>query len=170
MIKQVQIQEIDRVMEIVDDAKKLLGTYSTQWQQGYPNISSFTNDINNNRLYGYYDEDKLVGVIALVEGFNPDYEMIVGKWDYISGDNDITIHRICVKKEYYHQKIGDKLFKFAIEYSKEHNYNSIKVDTFSINMPLQSLAKNNNFIYKGLIYIIRPEILRERVAFEYKLK
>ena len=36
-IKLVSIKELPFVMEIINDAKKLLGRDSLQWQQGYPN-------------------------------------------------------------------------------------------------------------------------------------
>jgi len=168
-IKLVKLEELDKVVEILNDAIKLLSNESTQWQQGYPNKNSFLIDIKNQRLYGYYENNILEGVVALVPGFNEDYEPIEGSWTYKPGDNDITIHRICVKKEYYHKKIGDKLFKFAINFSKEHNYKSIKVDTYSKNERLKTLAIKNNFIYRGIIYIKRNEINRERFAYELVL-
>jgi len=170
MIKIVEINEIERVMEIIDDAISLLSINSTQWQQGYPNKDTFINDINNKDLYGYYENNNLVGVMALVKGFNKDYETIDGKWEYISGDNDLTIHRIAVKKEYHHNKIGDKLFKYVIEYAKENNIQSIKVDTTKVNQPLNHLALSNGFKYKGIIHLARKEKDNERLAYEYILK
>ena len=53
MIKLVSINEIDQVMKIINDAKSLLKRNSLQWQQGYPNLETMTNDINNHHLYGY---------------------------------------------------------------------------------------------------------------------
>ena len=36
MIKEVEIEEISSVMEIIADAKRLLKKQSSQWQNGYP--------------------------------------------------------------------------------------------------------------------------------------
>ena len=73
MIKLVSINEIDQVMKIINDAKSLLKRNSLQWQQGYPNLETMTNDINNHHLYGYYKENKLIGIIALIINQDENY-------------------------------------------------------------------------------------------------
>jgi len=169
MIKEVKLDEIDSVMEIISDAKELLKKDSLQWQQGYPNIETMKNDIINHSLFGYYKEDEnnyLVGIIALVYGYNPDYVNIEGNWNYKTGDNDFTIHRIAVRKDYHKKKIGDSLIKFSIEEALKYNIKSIKIDTHIKNIPMQKLAFNNGFIYKGIITLVRDELDNKRLAYE----
>ena len=55
-IKLISIEELPFVMEIINDAKKLLSKDSLQWQQGYPNETTMTNDINNSYLYIFTEE------------------------------------------------------------------------------------------------------------------
>ena len=63
----IKIDDLPRVMEITDSAKNLLKQNgSLQWQQGYPNEETLTNDINNERLYGLYEDYKLMGYGAYV--------------------------------------------------------------------------------------------------------
>ena len=168
-IRLVHLNELDSVMEIINDAKELLKKDSLQWQQGYPNSLTLKNDILNEDCFGFYRDNYLLGIIVLVKGFNPDYEKIDGKWMHITGDSDMTIHRIAVRSGHHKEKIGDKLIKYSIKYAKENNLKSIKTDTYIKNIPMQKLALNNGFIYKGIIYLVRPEIDNSRLAYELVL-
>ena len=98
-LKLVTKNEIDEVMAIISDAKELLSKDSLQWQQGYPNETVMMDDILNNELFGYYLDDFLVGIVALVKGLNKNYtEIYDGSWINPASDNDLTIHRIAVRK------------------------------------------------------------------------
>ena len=120
-IRLVQENEIDEVMSIINDAKELLKKDSLQWQQGYPFKETMMNDIKRGELYGYYLDGFLVGIVALVVGLDKNYTEIDGKWDIVASDKDLTIHRIAVRKGYYHQKIGDCFIKLSIDYARRHN-------------------------------------------------
>lgn len=167
IIKRVNIDEIDRVMEIINDAKKLLSKDSLQWQQGYPNASSMTEDILNGDLFGAYIDELLVGVVALVKGVNINYtEIYNGSWITPSSEKDLVIHRIAIKEEYHHLKIGKALMDYAECYAKENNLTSIKVDTHEKNKIMQSLCINNGYKYCGIIYLKRDEVDNSRIAYE----
>ncbi len=168
-IRRVNLNEINEVMEIIKDAKALLKKTSTQWQSGYPNIDSMTNDINNNSLYGAFVNSKLVGIIALIKGINPDYDIIDGAWITEHSENDLVIHRIAVKDGYHNLNIGDSLFKFAIKYAKNNNFSSVKVDTHEKNIAVQRLCQKNDFKYCGIIYIKREKVEPKRLAYEFTL-
>ena len=51
-VKLVKLEELDKVMEIINDAKSFLKEQSQQWQQGYPNEVSMKRDIDNHWLFG----------------------------------------------------------------------------------------------------------------------
>lgn len=167
MIKLVSINEIDQVMKIINDAKSLLKRNSLQWQQGYPNLETMTNDINNHHLYGYYKENKLIGIIALIINQDENYlEIEDGSWQIIPSKNDLNIHRLAIDQDFHKQKIGEKLIQFAIDFSKENHIKSIKVDTHESNIPMQILLERNNFSKRGFIYIKRDKLDNKRLAYE----
>ena len=168
-IRLVQENEIDEVMSIINDAKGLLKKDSLQWQQGYPFKETMVNDIKRRELYGCYLNELLVGIVALVVGLDKNYTEIEGKWDIAASDEDLTIHRIAVRKGYYHQKIGDYFIKLSIDYARRHNIKSIKADTHIKNIPMQMLLTNNGFTYKGIIYLKREEVDNGRLAYELTL-
>ena len=166
-IKLVNIKEIDLVMKIINDAKELLGKDSLQWQQGYPNITTMTNDINNSFLYGYYIDSYLVGIVSLVPGIDINYlEIENGSWIKYPSLNDLNIHRIAIRKEYHKRKIGEALLKFSIKFAKENNYTSIKLDTHIKNIAMQKISLNTGFKYRGIIYLKRDEVDNSRLAYE----
>lgn len=170
-IRQVNISEIDSVMEIIDDAKRLLSKDSLQWQQGYPNKQTMLDDINNKDLFGCYLDQKLVGIVALIEGFNINYaEIYDGEWLKDTSENDLVIHRIAVKEGYHNMKIGKALMDFAEIYAKEKGKISIKIDTHVKNIPMQMLCKNNGYLYRGIIFLKRNEVDNSRLAFEKLVK
>lgn len=166
-IRKVNREEITSVMEIIEEGRALLKTTSKQWQNGYPNTDSLLSDIDHGFLYGAYKEGTLVGVMALVHDvFNVDYDEIEGKWVIPYTEKDLVIHRIAVKKEYHHQKVGDALMKFAYQYAKDHHIPSIKIDTHRKNIPMQKLCMNNTYHLSGVIYIKRVEPDPSRLIFE----
>lgn len=166
-IKIINLDELNQVMEIINQAKELLKKDSLQWQQGYPNVDTMTNDILNRHLYGYYIKNKLIGIVALIIGLDDNYcEIENGNWQIKANSNDLTIHRIAVRNEFHKQKIGDKLIKFSIEYARKKGIKSIKVDTHLKNISMQQILIKNNFTQRGIIYLKRDEIDNSRLAYE----
>lgn len=163
------LNDLDDAFGIILDAKKLLSKLSLQWQQGYPYKVTIEKDILNKDLYGVFDNGLLIGIVALVKGFNPDYETIEGSWEIKTGDNDATIHRIAVKEGYHGKHIGDLLMKLAIKIAKESGIKSVKADTHVTNKAMQKLCLNAGMSYKGIIYLVRKEEDNSRLAYEIVL-
>lgn len=171
MIKLVSKAEIKEVMEIIDDAKALLKPISMQWQQGYPNEQTLLKDIENNHLFGLYQDNYLVGISAFLIGIDESYlEIYDGKWFYEPSELDLVIHRVAVRKSNYHQRIGYKLIKYGIVYAKKKHLQSIKIDTHLKNLPMQKIILNCGFTYQGIIYLNKDEEDNSRLAYEYDVK
>lgn len=169
-IRLIDKSEIDSVMEIINDAKKLLSKDSLQWQQGYPNEKRMLEDISQSWLYGLYEDNYLIGIVSLVPGLNVDYVKIFnGNWTFKTGDNDSTIHRIAVRDGYHKLGIGYKLVDFCVEESRRRGYSSVKSDTHTKNIAMQTLLLKCGFKHTGLIYIQRDEEDNSRLAYEIVL-
>lgn len=170
MIKVVTIDELSLVMEIINDAKRLLSKDSLQWQQGYPNEDTMTNDISNSYLYGYYIDNYLVGIISLVPGIDINYlEIEEGSWINNPSNKDLNIHRIAIREGYHKMKIGEKLLSFAIEFAKNNGFFSIKLDTHVKNIAMQKISLKTGFTYRGVIYLKRDELDNSRLAYELSI-
>ena len=170
MIKVVTIDELSLVMEIINDAKRLLSKDSLQWQQGYPNEDTMTNDISNSYLYGYYIDNYLVGIISLVPGIDINYlEIEEGSWINYPSNKDLNIHRSAIREDYHKMKIGEKLLSFAIEFAKNNGFFSIKLDTHVKNIAMQKISLKTGFTYRGVIYLKRDELDNSRLAYELSI-
>lgn len=157
------------IQEVLEDAKVLFKEDgSDQWQDldNYPNINTTLNDINKNQMYIYEKDNKIVGCIVLSKEKEKAYDVIHnGNW--LSKDIYYVIHRLAVRKGYYHQGIAKDLIKYTISLTKDDNVHSIKIDTKKENQRMLSLLKGIGFQEVGIIYLLREDVLdKERVALE----
>ncbi len=164
--KRVDISYLDAAMDIISDAKQLLSVDSLQWQQGYPSIDTIKNDITNDNLFGLFNEDELIGVAALIRGVDNNYLEINGKWITSASKADLVIHRLALKKEYYHLHLGIKMITYAVQYGIEKKCHSIKVDTHKKNIAMQKTLCNTGFKYCGIIKLNSGEKDNLRLAYE----
>ena len=131
--------DLKRIMEIVEKGRKQIGTYGIdQWQNGYPNIDSFSKDIDEDRLYVLKDED-IEGVFAVID-HDYSYDEIDGEW--LDDSEYVAIHRVCVNKK----GLGSYLFE---ELKKK--YKHIRVDTHEGNIAMNKCLLKCGFSYCGII-------------------
>ena len=151
MIVKATLKDLDRAMEIIEDARLLLKeSGSTQWNEsGYPFKSTLEEDIKLGRLYLL----KLKGEIALIgviSGLEEVYPKIDGKW--ITNDyNYLTIHRLAVAKEYRGLGLAKRFMGFVEDYAIDNNKSSIRIDTHAMNDIVNHIAKKLNYKYCGIV-------------------
>ena len=167
VIATAKTSDLKSILEIIDDARLLIKNHGfKQWslESNYPSYADFLKDINNNALYVAKDNDKIIGVMALYFGPDENYAKIDGKW---LSNNELysTIHRLAIKKEYYHQGVAKALINYAISLSKE-KCSYIRIDTHKDNIMMNSLALKMGFSYCGIIDIIRDNVDSLRNAYE----
>lgn len=79
--RKANINDIDSIMPIIDDAKAFLKKAgSTQWQSGYPNKQTITQDIENNVGWVLVVDHQIAGYAAVIAGIEPNYQVIDGQW------------------------------------------------------------------------------------------
>lgn len=164
----MKLEELEKVMEVINDAKAFLKLQSKQWQQGYPNHDSMRKDILNHNLFAVYENNEIACVAALIIGIEKTYvNMIEGKWEIETSASDLVIHRIAISNKYRGKGFAKEMMKFALQYAKENNCKSIKVDTHRVNKPMQNLLINSGYEYKGIIDLNRNEEDQLRLAYEF---
>ena len=147
MIRKAKIEDLTEIRRIYDSAKKFMNEHGNpnQWVIGYPPTDILTEDIEKGQLY-VIGEDRPHGVFALIEGKDPTYGYIEGKW--ISGNEYVTIHRIA----------GDGTLKgilhSAVSFAKNEYPNAdVRIDTHKDNTVMQGAIKKEGFEYCGIIYL-----------------
>ena len=167
-IHKVSINDMPKVMTITNSAKSLLKKNgSLQWQQGYPNEQTFTNDIKNGNLYGIYEDNELMGYGAYIFGKDLNYvEIEGGKWEIPANDKDMAIHRVAVDENCHGKKYGVKILQYGINYAKKYGCLTVKVDTHKNNIPMQKCISKVGFVYRGIIKILTEKLDNLRLAYE----
>lgn len=171
MVRLGTLSDIDMIMEIIKDAKKLLkDSGSTQWNEpdGYPTRDTFISDINNNVLYVSVRDNIVVGLCAVVPGLDPSYSEIDGAW--LQDNKYSAIHRMAVKKEYYHKGITLELLDNATEVATLNGSYSLRADTHKLNKPMQGLLNKYGFKLCGEIHLVNNKYDNLRLAYEKIIK
>lgn len=158
-IRHSQIEEINRIMETYDFARKLMianGNVS-QWIDGYPSEELIRNDIYNKNSFIIEDKGKILGVFTFIIGDEPTYSKIEGKW--INDDIYGTIHRIAGAET------GNKIFDLCLKYCF-NIISNIRIDTHEDNKIMRRLLEKNGFIRCGIIYVSNgtPRIAYQKTA------
>lgn len=88
MIRKTKSEDIPEIMNIIRDARasmKLLGI--SQWQNGYPNETSFAKDIAEGISYVYVEGGEIVATAAIFCAPEPDCAKIYeGEWKHSYAD------------------------------------------------------------------------------------
>ena len=161
--------DLVEIMAIIGDAKAFLKkSGSTQWQNGYPNEESILNGINNKNGYVLMVGDKVAGYAAVIAGIEPTYQKIDGAWQ---NDNDLyaTTHRICLSADYQGQGLGKIFMSNIISLQYANGVRNFRVDTHRLNKPMQRLATDFGFEYRGIIQVHENDD-PDRLAFELNMQ
>lgn len=161
MIRIGTIEDLAGILSVIHDAKELfLSQGQSQWQDkdGYPNEETFLNDLSKNIIFVSVDKDIVTGILVLSKQEEIVYENLVsGTW--LNEEKYYVIHRVAVKKEYYHQGIAVALFQEAENYALyDHIYN-IRVDTHEENKRMEHLLSKLGYQKCGIIYLQRKDVI-----------
>ncbi|MFA6861813.1 MAG: GNAT family N-acetyltransferase [Bacilli bacterium] len=169
-IKVITEEYYSQCMNIINLAKKMLKTKSGQWQHGYPNEKLIAFDIKEKRLFGAFEGNTLLALMALIKEKEPSYLKISnGSWLDYPCDNDLIVHRLAVLEGYHGKKIGQQMLNFAINYAKKNNLISVKIDTHENNFAMKKVIDDCGFFYCGVITILDEPVDNLRNAYEYPL-
>ena len=161
MIRKAVTEDLESILEIVGDAKQSLKSRCIdQWQNGYPNRESILSDIAKDIGFVALRNDEIAAYAAIIINGEPEYQRLDGKW--LSEQDYVVIHRICVRKSCTRQRFASYLMKKAEETALQHNIHSFKIDTHKDNHFMIQLLEKKGFTYCGEIHYTHGD----RIAFE----
>ncbi len=143
MIRKAILNDLKTVKSITDSCGKAMaadGIY--QWNERYPSIEVFQQDIENEQLYVLEFEGKVIGCIMFSDFKDEVYAKI--EWQ-IPDNKNLYIHRLAVAPEFQKQGCGQQLMDFAEDYAYKNRYLSIRLDTFSQNKRNQRFYEARDF-------------------------
>ncbi len=149
MIRKAIPSDIDAVLNLTKScARAMISKGIYQWNEHYPTKERFRTDIELQELY-VLDEETVIGVIVLTE--IEDEEYIPIQWLTQNGNN-LYVHRLAVHPTFWGQGYAQKLMDFAEDYARKHQYESIRLDTFSQNPRNQKFYETRGYQKLGNIF------------------
>nr|WP_299170805.1 GNAT family N-acetyltransferase [uncultured Allomuricauda sp.] len=150
MIRYAKISEIDDIMTITRAcADKMIQNGIYQWNEHYPTKSAFLKDLERKELYVKQYEDKVIGTIVISTHMDDEYMPI--EWLTPNG-NSTYIHRVCINPTYQGMGYAQELMDYAEAYSRENNFKSVRLDTFSQNKRNQLFYEQRGYQRLGDIF------------------
>lgn len=149
-IRHGKTEDVKSIMELIKEAVKDMDSKGIlQWDEIYPSEDVIRQDIRNNSLYVFCDNEEIVqAIIVLNEFYDKEYEDL--SWDYNNGKH-LIIHRLCVHPEYQGRGIALKLITFAENFAEDNNYQSIRLDAFIPNKRACEMYDRLGYIKRGII-------------------
>ncbi len=169
--RQAVMEDIPRILEIVQAARESLGRFGIdQWQGPYPGAERFEEDIRLGQCFIVEHKGETGAFFVLSTLPEPSYDDITdGKW---SADVPCCVlHRAAVAKEYRGSGMSQALMRCADEQARAYGLKCIRVDTHRKNKPMQNLLRESGYRYRGNILVdAEPGHDPHRQAFEKLLK
>ncbi|EAY13389.1 acetyltransferase, GNAT family protein [Trichomonas vaginalis G3] len=153
----------DKIWEILQQAiaqRKADG--SKQWQDGYPNLETVVNDINNKYGYVLTENGIVIAYAAAIFGIEPAYNDLKGKW--LTNGEYLVIHRVATHNNVKGRGLGTKIFEMFEDIVISKKIYSIKVDTNFDNKIMLHILDKLKYVYCGEVIFDRaPKMAFEKV-------
>lgn len=150
MIRLANASDIDWVIGITKIcASHMISNGIYQWNEYYPSRDAFETDVSRKELFVLEIHDEIIGCIVISAFMDNDY--IPVKWLTPNAQN-IYIHRLAIHPEHQGKGYAQELMTFAENFSREKNYLSIRLDTYSMNKRNQKFYELRGYKRLGDIY------------------
>ena len=140
-------EDLSRILEIKEAVLLYMHKNGNmQWDESYPNESVFLKDIEEETLYLYERDDKIIAFIVVDDNHPFPYDDI--PWE-LPMENAAAMHRFAVDPEYFGKGIARIMMEAIEELLIEDGYQGIHTDTSLENTHMQTQFTKNDFEYKG---------------------
>jgi ribosomal protein S18 acetylase RimI-like enzyme len=165
-IRLATLQDIEPITQLVARVVPIMqATGNLQWDDNYPNAEIFTADVHNSQLWVADIEGTIAGVIAIVNAQEAEYAQVPG-WDI--NEPAIVAHRLAVSPDFQGKGIAAALLRQCEEVARQQNVPLIRLDTNTVNRPMQNLFLKLGYNLGGEITLHKKPGLKF-MAFEMRL-
>ena len=150
-LRQAERTELPSIWAIIAFAieqRRLDG--SSQWQDGYPNRDTLSDDLERGVAYVLENDGELLLYAAILFEPEPAYEAIEGKW--LTSGPYMVLHRVATSPQAKGKGIATTFFRMAEDLCRAKGVPSIKVDTNFDNAPMLRIMDNLGYTYCGEVY------------------
>ena len=142
------VEEIWKIFQYAIASRKADG--SLQWQAGYPNKDSISDDIGSGYAYILTDNQTIMAYAAVIFDIEPAYEIIEGQWQ--TQQPYVVVHRIAVSKEAKGLGYAKEILIQIEELAVSNKYFSVRVDTNFDNPAMLRIIDKLDYVYCGEVY------------------
>ena len=144
MIQPALPQDLIEIKRLTEScAEAMIDKGINQWNQHYPSKEKLATDIDKKELFKLVNtENEIIGIIVLSTDMDKEYLPI--QW-ITENKNNLYVHRLATEPSFWGLGNGKKLMDFAEDYARDHQYTSVRLDTFSQN-------KRNHRFYESRGY------------------
>lgn len=168
-IRLATLDDLDAIWQLRKETTALLKSRGIdQWQYQDPKMETFANDIKAKEFYVLYDDNILVGMMAVRSGIEHTYDNIYdGNWRV--DQPYLTIHRLAVKKTHLGTGISKKFLDYADWFAIKEKIYYIRIDTHHDNTNAIRLFESSGYQLCGWILLNQKEGEKKRLAFDKKV-
>ena len=151
-MKLAEYKDLRKIINILNDGKKALRKDGIdQWQNGLPNEEDIRDDISKKEGYIYENKGEILAYTQLKKSYEKDYEDI--EKNFKNHEKPLTIHRLCVKASAKNRGLASLFMEEIINYAKNKNIDSLRIDTHEDNFKLRGLLRKFNFSLIGECFV-----------------
>jgi GNAT superfamily N-acetyltransferase len=153
MIRRAEENDLERILTLVDQARKDMKTMGIpQWQGVYPSPEDIQADIRNGEGYVIVRDDIVEAYTCMKEGPDPNYSYIEkGRW--CNEDPYLVLHRTAVDHACKGHGLAGQFYAFAVEEGKRRGIHNIRIDTHDQNEPMKHSLIKAGFVCCGIVYM-----------------
>jgi GNAT superfamily N-acetyltransferase len=149
MIRLAILQDVQQLMDLLVRLKrKMKEDGIEQWPDNYPAMADLTKDIENQSMWVFTRRDKPLAMITLDPEVPKQYDSIPWR---IDTEPVNSIHRLAVDADYQGQGLARKLVEFVEQTAMQSGYKTMRLDTYSRNIPAFQFYSNMGYKPAGTI-------------------
>ncbi len=140
--------DLSQIINLINEVVPLMNKNGNfQWDENYPNMEVFDNDIQQQQLWVADEDGIIAGIAAITTDQEPEYATI--GWDIT--ETAIVTHRLAVSNLYRGKGIARALLLKAEEIGMKRGINILRIDTNSNNEATQKLFPTVGYKFSGKI-------------------
>lgn len=152
-LRKVKANELDRVIEIIEEAKTVLrGRGVNLWQNSYPDQQTLKSDIKRGIAYFLIKDNQIAGVAALETQGEASYDKLEnGQWSPQSQKHYAIFHRVAIAKGHQGEGLASIFIQHLLSVAAALDIQDIRIDTHADNLAMRHVIEKNGFTYCGNI-------------------
>ena len=143
----VRLEDIEAITILIQEAIKEMEKHNIyQWDEIYPSVEDFKDDIEKGSLFVAEQNEKIIALYVISDEADEAYNY--AEWKYPK-ETSFVLHRFCVSPSVQNRGIGKKVLMKIESQIKNRGYDSIRLDVFTKNPYAQRLYRNNGYEVRG---------------------